>query len=80
MKVHRGDNNRINGISPHSTSQTRPLLYRVSVAMEQLSVSRATIYRMVARGELELVKIGARSSRITSASVARIAQQSKEVE
>lgn len=51
----------------------RPLLYRIPAAMRQLAVSRTTIYRMVARGELEMVKISARSSRITSASVARLA-------
>lgn len=51
----------------------RPLLYRISVVMRQLAVSRTTIYRMVSRGELEMVKISARSSRITSASVAKVA-------
>lgn len=53
-------------------SEKAPLLYRISRAMQELAVSRTTIYRMVARGELELVRLGARSSRITSASVARL--------
>ncbi|HAK91131.1 MULTISPECIES: helix-turn-helix domain-containing protein [Massilia] len=46
-------------------------LYRVSNAMKLLDVCRATIYRMVSRGELELVKVG-RSTRITSVSIERI--------
>lgn len=44
-------------------------LYRVSDAMEQLSISRATLYRMVAAGSLKLVKIGANGSRITAESI-----------
>lgn len=46
-------------------------LYRVSNAMKLLDVCRATIYRMVSRGDLELVKVG-RSTRITSVSIERI--------
>jgi len=46
-------------------------LYRVSNAMKLLDVCRATIYRMVSRGELELVKVG-RGTRITSASINRL--------
>jgi excisionase family DNA binding protein len=43
-------------------------LYRVADAMEQLSVSRATLYRLVAAGKLRLVKIGG-ASRITAESI-----------
>jgi excisionase family DNA binding protein len=46
-------------------------LYRVSRAMKMLDVCRATIYRMVRRGELESVKFG-RATRITGASIAKI--------
>jgi excisionase family DNA binding protein len=44
-------------------------LYRISDAAEQLSISRATLYRMVATGSLKLVKIGANGSRITAESI-----------
>lgn len=56
---------------PTSPTQT-PMLYRIASVKELLQVSQATIYRMVARGELELVRLSLRSSRITSASVARV--------
>lgn len=46
-------------------------LYRVSSAMKKLDVCRATIYRMASRGELELVKIGARATRVTAESIQR---------
>ncbi|RQZ57452.1 DNA-binding protein [Burkholderia cepacia] len=46
-----------------------PKLYRISEAMTQLSVSRATIYRMVAAGTLRLVKVGTQGSRITAESI-----------
>jgi len=52
-------------------------LYRVSNAMKLLDVCRATIYRMVSRGELEIVKVG-RATRITSASIDRIINSGKE--
>jgi excisionase family DNA binding protein len=39
--------------------------------MKRLDVCRATIYRMIARGELEIVKVG-RATRITSGSLDRI--------
>ncbi|SDR36995.1 DNA binding domain-containing protein, excisionase family [Paraburkholderia fungorum] len=45
-----------------------PLIYKISVTMEKLSVSRATIYRLVSRGDLKLVKIGTASG-ITADSV-----------
>ena len=34
------------------------LLLRIDVAAERLAVSRATLYRMVQRGELPTVRIG----------------------
>ena len=46
-------------------------LYKISSVMKKLDVCRATIYRMPARGELELVKIGQRATRITADSIER---------
>jgi len=46
-------------------------LYKVSSAMKKLDVCRATIYRMAARGELEIVKIGQRATRVTAESIER---------
>jgi predicted DNA-binding transcriptional regulator AlpA len=54
------------------TKARAPMLYRISSVMILLEVSHATIYRMVGRGELELVRLSARSSRITSDSVAKV--------
>jgi excisionase family DNA binding protein len=34
------------------------LLLRIDVAAERLAISRATLYRMVQRGELQTVRIG----------------------
>lgn len=47
----------------------RPLLYKVSTVMEMLDISRTTVYRLIAKGDLKLIKIGISGSRITSASV-----------
>ena len=55
-------------------------LYKVSSAMKQLDVCRATIYRMAARGELELVKISERATRVTSDSIARAIAAGKKKE
>ncbi|MDN7602236.1 helix-turn-helix transcriptional regulator [Burkholderia gladioli] len=49
-----------------------PKLYRISDVMVQLSVSRATIYRLVGAGKLKLVKVGTQGSRITAESVAAV--------
>lgn len=45
------------------------ILYRINVAQAKLGVSRSTIYRLVKDGQLELVKIGKRSSGITADSI-----------
>ncbi|WP_323120634.1 hypothetical protein [Burkholderia alba] len=42
----------------HAESTVRPKRYRISEAMMQISVSPATIYRMVVAGTLRFVKIG----------------------
>jgi predicted site-specific integrase-resolvase len=54
-----------------------PLLYKISSVMEMLQVSHATVYRMVANGELELVKLSSRASRITSDSVVKLIGKSE---
>lgn len=46
-------------------------LYKVSTAMQKLEVCRATIYRLIERGELDKVKIGT-TTRITAASIERL--------
>lgn len=46
------------------------LIYRIREAMDTLGVSRSTIYRLVKRSELKLIKIGSTtSSGITAASI-----------
>jgi len=47
------------------------ILYKVASAMKKLDVSRATIYRLVGRGELEVIKIGT-ATRVTGASIDRL--------
>ncbi|VVE36387.1 DNA-binding protein [Pandoraea horticolens] len=46
-----------------------PKLYRVAEVTKLLSVSRATVYRLIAAEKLKLVKISTRSSGITAASI-----------
>lgn len=53
------------------------LLYRINVAEAKLGVSRSTIYRLVKEGQLELVKIGKRSSGITSVSIHAMIERNK---
>ncbi len=48
-----------------------PIIYRINVAMAHLGVSRTQIYRLVKAGKLDLVKLGPKSSGITSESVRR---------
>lgn len=57
------------------TTQTQtlpqPLIYRINAAVQQMGISRATLYRMVKAGDLELVKISIRASGITRESINR---------
>ncbi|QDQ89148.1 helix-turn-helix domain-containing protein [Alcaligenaceae bacterium SJ-26] len=55
------------------------LIYRIGVVESKLGVSRSTIYRMVSNGELDLVKIGRRSSGITAASVHAMIERNKKL-
>ncbi|MBY0572679.1 MAG: transcriptional regulator [Undibacterium sp.] len=48
-----------------------PLIYRVSAAVKQLGVSRATVYRMIKAGNLDLIKISTRASGITRERIER---------
>ena len=61
------------GAAPASAA----LLYRINVAEAKLGVSRSTIYRLVKEGELELVKIGKRSSGITADSINAMIERNK---
>ena len=53
-------------------------LYKVTSAMKRLDVCRATIYRMAHRGELELVKLSERATRVTADSIERAIAAGKE--
>jgi predicted DNA-binding transcriptional regulator AlpA len=52
-----------------------PTTYRINIAMAKLGVSRSTLYRLVDRGHLELIKISARASGITATSFAAYIEQ-----
>jgi len=53
-------------------------LYKVTSAMKRLDVCRATIYRMAQRGELDLVKLSERATRVTADSIERAIAAGKE--
>ena len=63
----------------HQTPQQpdQALLYRIHIAEAKLGVSRSTIYRLVNEGELVLIKIGKRSSGITTASLHALIERNK---
>jgi len=71
----RDDRKAAHGKAASSADKTRglPLLMSTKRAAYELGVSVRTIYNLVADGTLELVKVGARMSRITSKSVRRAA-------
>lgn len=48
---------------------TPSLIYRINEVVRMLSVSRATVYRLVKAGQLKLVKIGTSASGITAESL-----------
>jgi len=52
------------------------MLYRIKEAMRLLSVSRATIYRMIDRGDLITIKLGS-ATRVTADSLDRVAARPK---
>ncbi|WP_409076943.1 helix-turn-helix transcriptional regulator [Paraburkholderia sp. FT54] len=53
-------------------------LYRITDVMRLLSVSRATVYRLVDAGKLTKIKIGRRASRVTAESIDALLAQSNE--
>lgn len=53
------------------------ILYRINVTEAKLGVSRSTIYRLVKDGQLELVKIGKRSSGITADSITAMIERNR---
>jgi excisionase family DNA binding protein len=60
-----------------SAAATRvlPLLLRIEDAARELSATPRYIYELVHAGLLDLVRIGPKSTRITSASVLRLASE-----
>lgn len=60
--------------NPPAAAKTEriPMLYKITSVMALLEISHATVYRMVAKGQLDLIRLSSRASRITSASVARV--------
>lgn len=56
---------------PASPAQTAPLAHRINPTASRLGISRNTIYRLIAAGELQLVKLGPNSSGITHDSLAK---------
>lgn len=67
-------NNRLSVVAKEKImTEARPITYRINVAMAKLGVSRTTIYRMVAAGQLKLVKISTRASGITADSLEAVA-------
>lgn len=61
-------------------SKSQPLIYRINAVTEKLGISRNTIYRLVKSGDLELVKVGARASGITTQSVNAFLAKGKNAE
>lgn len=45
--------------------------YKITSAMKKLDVCRATIYRMAARGEIDIVKLRLRCTTVTAESIER---------
>ncbi len=60
-----------------TTPGSGAILYRINVAQAWLGVSRSTIYRLVKDGQLELVKIGKRSSGITAESLRAMIERNR---
>lgn len=50
------------------------LVYRIPQAAQLLALGRSSVYRLVDSGDLELVKIGLRSSAITRDSLVKFAE------
>ena len=57
----------------HRWAMDVPLLATVNESAKLLRVNRRTIYKMAADGRLVLVKVGPRTTRVTGASLLRLA-------
>lgn len=57
-----------------SIVKTPPPVRRPNDASYLLGISRSTLYRLVDQGELQLVKLGVRSSAITRDSILKFAE------
>ncbi|SMF39937.1 transcriptional regulator, AlpA family [Pseudogulbenkiania subflava DSM 22618] len=57
--------------SSNALEHTAPLFHRINPTVKRLGVSRATLYRLVGAGELELVKVGPKASGITHQSLVK---------
>jgi hypothetical protein len=55
-----------------STKRELPLLVKIPVTARELSCSIGFVYELVGAAKLDLVKLGPKSSRITSASIERL--------
>lgn len=53
------------------------ITYRANVAEAKLGISRSTIYRLVKKGHLVLIKIGERASGITADSIHALIERNK---
>jgi excisionase family DNA binding protein len=58
-----------------AAARVLPLLLRIEDAARELSATPRYIYELVHAGQLDLVRIGPKSTRITSASVLRLASE-----
>lgn len=56
------------------TPPTPTLVYRIPQAARLLSLGRSSVYRLVDAGELDLIKLGLRSSAITRASLIKFCE------
>ncbi len=56
------------------TTPTPALVHRIPETARLLAMGRSSVYRLVDAGELELVKIGLRSSAITRDSLVKFAE------
>lgn len=55
----------------NASAHEAPLFHRINPTLKRLGVSRATLYRLVDAGELELVKIGPKASGIPHQSLVK---------
>lgn len=81
MATHRGMS-PLHDVARHATlclvstqTASTPLLYRVDDAAQRLSVSRRTLYRLVASGQLGVVRLPSGRIRVSEAELKRFAEQ-----